>query len=209
MPRRYIVLSIGGLKITDPTQFREGKGSHHWEFWRTIGGSKFLKHPLLRKYTALVNEDLTATYSRDIQKWLLVAPIIGILTDLTITGIAVLVLDVIWKALLPYYLTHHWAIVVGLVAGFFVTGMIMQFRTPDPDEHSTEEIVRSYHEHQGDIDIALAETHDRRSRHRAMWPRVRDDLRWTADSDRSQLRRPCATCSRIRFRPKYSCYSSR
>ena len=29
----------------------------------------------------------------------------------------------------------------------------MQFRTPDPDEHSTEEIVRSYHEHQGDIDI--------------------------------------------------------
>ena len=42
---------------------------------------------------------------------------------------------------------------VGLVAGFFVTGMIMQFRTPDPDEHSTEEIIRSYHEHQGDIDI--------------------------------------------------------
>src|ERR1700758_4064122 len=29
----------------------------------------------------------------------------------------------------------------------------MQFCTPDPDEHSTEEIVRSYHEHQGDIDI--------------------------------------------------------
>ncbi len=115
--------------------------------------SKFLKHPLLRKYTALVSEDLTATYSRDIQKWLLVAPIIGILTGLIITGIAVLVLDVIWAALLPYYLNHHWAIVVGLVAGFFVTGLIMQFCTPDPDEHSTEEIVRSYHEHQGDIDI--------------------------------------------------------
>jgi CIC family chloride channel protein len=28
----------------------------------------------------------------------------------------------------------------------------MQFRTPDPDEHSTEEIIRSYHEHHGDID---------------------------------------------------------
>ena len=115
--------------------------------------SRFFKHPLLRKYTALVNEDLTATYSRDIQKWLLVAPIIGVLAGLIITGIAVLVLDVIWAALLPYYLAHHWAIVVGLVAGFFVTGLIMQFCTPDPDEHSTEEIVRSYHEHQGDIDI--------------------------------------------------------
>ena len=29
----------------------------------------------------------------------------------------------------------------------------MQYRTPDPDEHSTEEIIRSYHEHQGDIDV--------------------------------------------------------
>ncbi len=115
--------------------------------------SRFSKHPLLRKYTALVSEDLTATYSRDIQKWLLVAPVIGILAGLIITGIAVLVLDVIWAALLPYYLAHHWAIVVGLVGGFFVTGLIMQFCTPDPDEHSTEEIVRSYHEHQGDIDI--------------------------------------------------------
>ena len=115
--------------------------------------SKLFKNPLLRKYTALVNEDLTATYSRDIQKWLLVAPIIGILAGLIITAIAVLVLDIIWAALLPYYLAHHWAIVVGLVGGFFVTGLIMQFCTPDPDEHSTEEIVRSYHEHQGDIDI--------------------------------------------------------
>jgi chloride channel protein, CIC family len=115
--------------------------------------SRFFKHPLLRKYSALVNEDLTATYSRDIQKWLLVAPVIGILAGLIITGIAILILDLIWAALLPYYLAHHWAIVVGLVAGFVVTGLIMQFRTPDPDEHSTEEIVRSYHEHQGDIDI--------------------------------------------------------
>jgi CIC family chloride channel protein len=29
----------------------------------------------------------------------------------------------------------------------------MQYGTPDPDEHSTEEIIRSYHEHQGDIDV--------------------------------------------------------
>lgn len=115
--------------------------------------SKFLKHPLLSKYTALVNEDLSATYSRDIQKWLLVAPLIGILTGLITAGIAILILQVVWAAILPYYLAHHWAIVVGLVAGFFVTGLIMQFCTPDPNEHSTEEIVRSYHEHQGDIDV--------------------------------------------------------
>lgn len=115
--------------------------------------SRFFKHPLLRKYTALVNEDLTATYSRDIQKWLLVAPIIGISTGLIITGIAVLILDLIWAALLPYYLSHHWAIIVGLLIGFVATGLIMQYRTDDPNEHSTEEIIRSYHEHQGDIDV--------------------------------------------------------
>ena len=34
-----------------------------------------------------------------------------------------------------------------------MTGLIMQFLTPDPDEHSTEEIIRSYHNHQGDIDM--------------------------------------------------------
>jgi len=115
--------------------------------------SRFFRHPLLRKYTALVNEDLAATYSRDIQKWLLVAPIIGVLTGLITAAIAVLILGLVWAALLPYYLAHHWAIVAGLVAGFFVTGLIMQFRTPDPNRHSTEEIVRSYHEHQGDIDM--------------------------------------------------------
>jgi predicted transcriptional regulator len=53
--------------------------------------SKFLKHPLLQKYTALVNEDLTATYSRDILKWLLVAPTIGVLAGLIaeLSGMAV------------------------------------------------------------------------------------------------------------------------
>jgi CIC family chloride channel protein len=29
----------------------------------------------------------------------------------------------------------------------------MQFLTPDPDDHSTEEVIRSYHEHQGNIDM--------------------------------------------------------
>jgi chloride channel protein, CIC family len=115
--------------------------------------SKLLKHPRIRGYLALINEDLTATYSRDIQKWLLVAPIIGVVTGLFITGIALLILDTIWVRVLPYYLLHHWAIVVGLLIGFLLTGIIMQYCTPDPDEHSTEEVIRSYHEHQGDIDV--------------------------------------------------------
>ena len=115
--------------------------------------SKLLNHPSIRRYTGLINEDLTATYSRDIQKWLLIAPIIGVITGLFITGIATLILDTIWVRVLPYYLLHHWAIVVGLLIGFLLTGIIMQYCTPDPNEHSTEEIIRSYHEHQGDIDV--------------------------------------------------------
>ena len=115
--------------------------------------SRLLSHPYVRRYTALVHEDLAATYSRDIQKWLLVAPIIGVVTGLFITAIATLILDTIWVRVLPYYLLHHGAIVIGLVAGFVLTGIIMQFQTPDPDEHSTEEIIRSYHEHQGHLDL--------------------------------------------------------
>jgi CIC family chloride channel protein len=119
----------------------------------SIFASGWFNHPLVRRYTALVHEDLSATYSRAIQKWLLVAPIIGIAAGLVISGITWLILDVIWPRLLPLYLHHHWMIIPGLFAGFLLTGLIMQFRTPDPDEHSTEEIIRSYHEHQGDIDI--------------------------------------------------------
>ena len=48
----------------------------------SASASKLFRHPLLSKYTGLVYEDLSATYSRDIQKWLLVAPIIGVLTGL-------------------------------------------------------------------------------------------------------------------------------
>ena len=112
-----------------------------------------LQHPLLRKYLPLVHEDLTAIYSRDLQKWLIVAPVIGVTTGLTITAIAVIILGKLWPPVLAYYLRHHWAIVPGLVLAFLVTGLIMQFLTPDPDEHSTEEVIRSYHEHQGDIDM--------------------------------------------------------
>ncbi len=112
-----------------------------------------LNHPAVRRYTALINEDLSATWSRDIHKWLLIAPVIGVVTGLFITAIATLILDTIWVRVLPYYLLHHGAILAGLLIGFLLTGIIMQYCTPDPNEHSTEEIIRSYHEHQGDIDV--------------------------------------------------------
>src|SRR5579863_9243151 len=111
------------------------------------------KYPMLRKYLPLVHEDLGATYSRNLHQWLLIAPIIGVTTGLVVTGIAVIILGELWPAALGYYLHHHWAIVPAVVLGFVATGLIMQFLTPDPDEHSTEEIIRSYHIHQGDIDL--------------------------------------------------------
>jgi chloride channel protein, CIC family len=108
---------------------------------------------LLRKYLPLVHEDLGKIYSRNLHKWLVIAPIIGITTGFAITGIVVIILKELWPAVLGYYLRHHWAMVPGVMAGFVVTGLIMQYMTPDPDEHSTEEIVRSYHNHQGDINM--------------------------------------------------------
>src|ERR1700734_930105 len=112
-----------------------------------------LRQPLLRRYTSLVREDLTAVYARDLRKWLIVAPVIGLTTGLVITGIVVIILGKLWPPVLSYYLHHHWAIVPGLVLAFIVTGLIMQFLTPDPNEHSTEEIIRSYHEHEGEVDM--------------------------------------------------------
>lgn len=111
------------------------------------------KYPLLRKYLPLVHEDLGATYSRNLHKWLLVAPVIGITTGLVVTAVAVIILKEVWPPVMRYYLAHHWFMVAGVTLGFIATGLIMQFFTPDPDEHSTEEIVRSYHNHQGDIDM--------------------------------------------------------
>ncbi|MGC8549444.1 MAG: chloride channel protein [Acidobacteriaceae bacterium] len=116
--------------------------------WRSL-----LRHPLLRKYAPLVHEDLTAVYARDLQKWLIIAPIIGVITGLVTTAIAIIILQKMWPPILRYYIEHHWAIIPGLVAGCLIAGIIMQFLTPDADEHSTEEIIRSYHEHQGHINL--------------------------------------------------------
>ncbi len=110
-------------------------------------------HPLLRKYLPWLHEDLLTVYARDLRKWLVIAPIIGLVTGLVITGVVVVILKKVWPPVLGYYLAHHWAIVPGVTLGFLATGLIMQYLTPDPDEHSTEEIVRSYHYHRGDIDM--------------------------------------------------------
>ncbi|HEX5410365.1 MAG TPA: chloride channel protein [Terriglobia bacterium] len=112
---------------------------------------KLLGHPRWRKYTTLVREDLIATYSRDLHKWLIIAPIVGVAVGLVTAGIAAIVLYKMWPPLLNYFIHHHWAIIPTLVVGFLITGLIMQFFAPDPDEHSTEEIIKSYHERQGSI----------------------------------------------------------
>jgi len=112
-----------------------------------------LSVPRYRKYLALVHEDLSAIYSRDLHKWLLVAPLIGVVTGLLITGVVLVILHFLWAYLLPFYYAHHLLIVPLTALGFLLTGLIMQFLTPNPNQHSTEEIIASYHEHQGDINF--------------------------------------------------------
>jgi CIC family chloride channel protein len=118
-------------------------------------GGRIVTHPLLRKYLPRVQEDLAATYSRDLHKWLIIAPIIGVTTGLVVAGIAEVILRRLWPAVLGYYLNHHWAIVPGITAGAVLAGLVMQYFTKNPNEHSTEEVIRSYHEHEGAIDTRL------------------------------------------------------
>jgi CIC family chloride channel protein len=115
--------------------------------------ARIIEHPLLRKYFPMVSQDLAATYTRDLHKWLFVAPIIGVTAGLAVTAIAVIILKELWPPVLHLFLRRPWTIIPVVTAAFAVTGLIMQLLTPDPDEHSTEEIIRSYHEHQGDIDV--------------------------------------------------------
>ncbi len=129
---------------------RRVEASKHEMPTRTKWASKY---PLLRKYLPLVHDDLGATYTRNLTKWLVISPIIGVVSGLTVTAVAVIILRVVWPPVFTYYLGHHWVIVPGVTLGFLVTGLIMQYFTPDPNEHSTEEVVRSYHEHRGDIDM--------------------------------------------------------
>jgi chloride channel protein, CIC family len=115
--------------------------------------SRFLQYSLLRRFLPKVHEDLSATYSRNLHKWLLIAPLIGVTAGIAVTAVAVIILREMWPVILAYYLRHPWAIVPGLVLGCALTGLIMQFLTSDPNRHSTEEVIQSYHEHEGAIDM--------------------------------------------------------
>lgn len=113
--------------------------------------TSLLEHPLIRRYTSLVHADLSGTYSRQLYKWLIIAPIVGVIVGVFITLVTQIILEWMWPAVLAAYTHNPWMIIPGLVFGFVVAGLIMQYLTPNPDEHSTEEIIRSYHHHQGDI----------------------------------------------------------
>ncbi len=111
------------------------------------------RHSLVGRYFPPVRADLAATYTRNLHKWLLIAPLVGVTAGLMITVIAVVILREMWPAVLGYYLHHHWAIVPGLVLGCVLAGLLMQYLTPDPNDHSTEEVIRAYHEHGGAMNL--------------------------------------------------------
>jgi CIC family chloride channel protein len=53
---------------------------------------KLTRHPVLRRLLLpKVHEELTATYTRNLHKWLLIAPLIGLMAGLTITPVAVII----------------------------------------------------------------------------------------------------------------------
>lgn len=119
----------------------------------SIRNSRWFDNSLMRKCSALVSEDLGTTYSRDNRKWLLAAPIIGVASGLAITLLTLIVLSGVWAVMLPLMLDHHVLIIPITVTGFFLSGVIMQYFTRDPDIHSTEEIIESYHKKNGEIDM--------------------------------------------------------
>ncbi|WP_052200462.1 chloride channel protein [Terriglobus sp. TAA 43] len=107
----------------------------------------------LSRSLPLVHEDLSSTYERNLHRWLIVAPIVGITAGLGITAVATVLLRYVWPRVLALYLAHHWIIIPGLTLGGIVTGLLMQFGTPDPNLHSTEEVIEMYHENNGKIDL--------------------------------------------------------
>ncbi len=115
--------------------------------------AKRFGHPRLRKYAASFQRDFSSAFSRDLHKWLVIAPIIGVITGLFITLITEIILKWMWPQFLSLYIRHPWTMIPGLAAGFVIAGLLMQYLTPDPNEHSTEEIIRSYHERQGRIQL--------------------------------------------------------
>jgi CIC family chloride channel protein len=108
---------------------------------------------IIRRWLPQVQEDLTSTYTRNLHKWLIIAPLVGVVVGLTITAVAVIILRELWPRVLGFYLSHHWAIVPGVALGCALAGLIMQFGTSNPNLHSTEEIIEAYHEHEGAVDV--------------------------------------------------------
>jgi len=106
-----------------------------------------------QKYRSLVRQDLKETYSRDLHKWLVIAPVMGIIAGLLVTLIAEVILKWMWPPILQFCLIHPLWIVPVVTGGFTLAGLIMQYLTPDPNEHSTEEIIRAYHEKQGRVEM--------------------------------------------------------
>jgi len=94
---------------------------------------------------------MRATYSRDIHKWIIYAPILGVITGLLITLMVKVILVWIWPPILALYLAHPVWIIPGVAGGFLIAGLIMQYLTPDPNDHSTEEIIRAFFERQSRI----------------------------------------------------------
>jgi len=111
---------------------------------------RFQNYSRWRSYAAL-RRDLREIYSRELHKWLLIAPVMGILIGLLTTLVAEIILRWLWPPILRVCLLHPAWIVPIVTSGFIAAGLIMQYFTSDPNEHSTEEIIRAYHEREGHI----------------------------------------------------------
>lgn len=109
--------------------------------------------PLIHRYRSLLRADMRRTYSRDIHKWIVYAPILGVITGLLITLLVKVILVWVWPPMLALYLAHPIWIIPGLGIGFLIAGLIMQYLTPDPNDHSTEEIIRAFFERQSRIEM--------------------------------------------------------
>ena len=102
-------------------------------------------HPLLQLRLPRVQEDLSATYTRSLQKWLIIAPLMGLVIGAAISLVAWVILHEMWPRVMAQYLLHHWLIIPGITVGMALTGLIMQYLVDNPDRHSTEEVIEAYH----------------------------------------------------------------
>ena len=103
------------------------------------------RHPLLQRSFPRVREDLSVTYTRSLQKWFLIAPLMGLVIGAAISLVAWVILHEMWPRVMAQYLAHHWLIVPGLTVSMAITGLIMQYTVNEPDRHSTEEVIDAYH----------------------------------------------------------------